>query len=62
MMSRGEVGLIVASLGISSGTLTTASFSAIVGVVIATTLITPPLLRCLIQRESIVAKTLAESE
>lgn len=62
MMSRGEVGLIVASVGISSGYLTTASFSAIVGVVIATTLITPPLLRFLIQRETIVAKTLAESE
>lgn len=62
MMSRGEVGLIVANVGISSGYLNTASFSAIVGVVIATTLITPPLLRFLIQRETIVSKTLAESE
>ncbi|RCK73849.1 MAG: Na+/H+ antiporter [Anaerolineae bacterium] len=62
MMSRGEVGLIVASVGISDGYLTTASFSAIVGVVIATTLITPPILRYLIQRESFVAKTLTESE
>ena len=62
MISRGEVGLIVASVGISSGTLTTASFSAIVGVVIATTLVTPPLLRFLIEREAIVARKLAESE
>lgn len=62
MMSRGEVGLIVASVGISEGYLTTASFSAIVGVVIATTLLTPPLLRSLIQRESAQTKTVAESE
>lgn len=62
MMSRGEVGLIVASVGISEGYLTTASFSAIVGVVIATTLLTPLLLRSLIQRESAQTKTVAESE
>ncbi|MCX8061023.1 MAG: cation:proton antiporter [Anaerolineales bacterium] len=62
MMSRGEVGLIVASVGISEGYLTTASFSAIVGVVIATTLLTPPLLRSLIQRESVIREKLAESE
>jgi Kef-type K+ transport system membrane component KefB len=62
MSSRGEVGLIVASVGIAEGYLTTASFSAIVGVVIATTLMTPPLLRYLIQRESEQTKILTESE
>lgn len=62
MMSRGEVGLIVASVGISEGYLTTASFSAIVGVVIATTLLTPPLLRYLIHQEIGQKKALAESE
>ncbi len=62
MMSRGEVGLIVASVGISEGYLTTASFSAIVGVVIATTLLTPPLLRYLIQKEGIGQKAPSESE
>ena len=45
MMSRGEVGLIVAAVGISSGMIDQAVFSAVVGVVIITTLLTPPLLR-----------------
>ncbi|MCS6907162.1 MAG: cation:proton antiporter [Anaerolineales bacterium] len=62
MMSRGEVGLIVASVGISEGFLTAASFSAIVGVVVATTLLTPPLLRYLVQREPGRARVFAEGE
>ncbi len=45
MMSRGEVGLIVASVGIKQGIINEAIFSAVVGVVIITTLLTPPLLR-----------------
>jgi len=45
MISRGEVGLIVASVGISNGMIDQAAFSAVVGMVIITTLITPPLLR-----------------
>jgi Kef-type K+ transport system membrane component KefB len=45
MMSRGEVGLIVASVGISQGIIDESIFSAVVGVVIVTTLLTPPLLR-----------------
>lgn len=45
MISRGEVGLIVASVGISEGLISSEAFSAIVGVVIVTTLVTPPLLR-----------------
>lgn len=45
MMSRGEVGLIVAAVGISNGMIDQAVFSAVVGVVVITTLITPPLLR-----------------
>jgi Kef-type K+ transport system membrane component KefB len=47
MMSRGEVGLIVASVGITAGLISQEIFSAIVGVVILTTLLTPPLLRAL---------------
>ncbi len=62
MMSRGEVGLIVASVGIADGYLTTASFSAIVGVVIATTLLTPPLLRYLVHREALSSKLIIERE
>ena len=45
MMSRGEVGLIVASVGISNGMINQQIYSAVVGVVILTTLLTPPLLR-----------------
>ncbi len=45
MISRGEVGLIVASVGISLGVVPQSIFSAVVGVVIITNLLTPPLLR-----------------
>jgi len=47
MMSRGEVGLIVAAIGIEQGLIQESTFSAVVGVVILTTLLTPPLLRAL---------------
>lgn len=50
MMSRGEVGLIVASIGIKQGVIPQSLFSAVVGVVIITTLLTPPLLRASFQR------------
>ena len=49
MMSRGEVGLIVASVGITRGWINQETFAAVVGVVVVTTLITPPLLRWLFQ-------------
>ncbi len=45
MVSRGEVGLIVAAIGLQSGYLSAPVFSAIVGMVLISTLITPPLLR-----------------
>lgn len=45
MMSRGEVGLIVATVGITQGIISQAIFAAVVGVVILTTILTPPLLR-----------------
>ncbi|HSN77000.1 MAG TPA: cation:proton antiporter [Anaerolineae bacterium] len=50
MMSRGEVGLIVATLGVSEGLLSAQVFSGVVGVVIVTTLLTPPALRQLFAR------------
>ncbi len=50
MMSRGEVGLIVATLGVSQGLLSAQVFSGVVGVVIVTTLLTPPALRQLFAR------------
>ena len=45
MVSRGEVGLIVASIGLTAGHLTEDVFSAVVGMILITTLVTPPLLR-----------------
>lgn len=47
MISRGEVGLIVANVGIGAGLVAGDEFSAIVGMVLATTIVTPPLLRAL---------------
>lgn len=51
MMSRGEVGLIVASVGILEGLIRQETFAAIVGVVIVTTLLTPPFLRALFTKQ-----------
>ncbi len=45
MISRGEVGLIVAGYGLSHGVIGQDVFSAAVIVVLGTTMITPPLLR-----------------
>jgi len=45
MMPRGEVGLIFASIGKSLGVISDALFSAVVLMVIVTTLATPPLLK-----------------
>jgi Kef-type K+ transport system membrane component KefB len=50
MMSRGEVGLIVATLGVTQDLLSAQVFSGVVGVVIVTTLLTPPALRQLFAR------------
>lgn len=52
MMSRGEVGLIVASVGVAEGAIPNSTFSAVVGVVIVTTLLTPPLLRLSFRKAS----------
>ncbi len=45
MVSRGEVGLIIAKIGLDSGYLPESIFSAIVGMILITTLVTPPMLR-----------------
>lgn len=51
MISRGEVGLIFASVGKALGVIDDKVFGAIVVMVILTTLITPPLLKWSIQRK-----------
>jgi Kef-type K+ transport system membrane component KefB len=45
MISRGEVALIIAGQGLASGLLAQDYFTAIVIVVILTTMITPPMLK-----------------
>ena len=50
MIPRGEVGLIFASIGKSLNVIDDATFSAIVIMVIVTTLITPPLLKITLKR------------
>jgi Kef-type K+ transport system membrane component KefB len=45
MISRGEVGLIIASVGITEGLMGEDGFSMIVLMVVVTTILTPPLLR-----------------
>lgn len=45
MVSRGEVGLIVAAFAVTQGVLTQNNFSIIVFMVIIATLVTPPMLR-----------------
>jgi Kef-type K+ transport system membrane component KefB len=47
MISRGEVGLILATVGMSERLISEAKFSAIVGMIVVSTLVTPPLLRIL---------------
>lgn len=51
MISRGEVGLILATVGISNGFMDAKLFSEIIGMVLVTTLITPPLLRGLFGKQ-----------
>ncbi|HEU5297901.1 MAG TPA: cation:proton antiporter [bacterium] len=50
MVSRGEVGLIIAGIGIQSGLLTERGFAVMVIMVLATTLLTPILLRAAFPR------------
>lgn len=52
MVSRGEVGLIVASFALASGFLRDSDFSVAVFMVIVATLVTPPMLRAVFTHES----------
>jgi Kef-type K+ transport system membrane component KefB len=53
MISRGEVGLIVADVGVNNGLLLENEFSAVVVMVLVTTVITPPILRALFAKPDI---------
>ena len=52
MISRGEVGLIVAGYGLANGLISQDVFSASVLMVLVTTMVTPPLLRLVFPRQS----------
>jgi Kef-type K+ transport system membrane component KefB len=51
MIPRGEVGLIFASIGKSLKVMDDATFSAVVMMVMLTTLVTPPVLKLTLQRK-----------
>lgn len=50
MIPRGEVGIVVAGLGLSAGAIDSEIYSVVVGMAIITTLIVPPLLPMLVRR------------
>jgi Kef-type K+ transport system membrane component KefB len=50
MVPRGEVGIVVAGLGLAAGAIDATLYSVVVGMAIVTTLIVPPLLPALIRR------------
>jgi Kef-type K+ transport system membrane component KefB len=50
MVPRGEVGIVVAGLGLSAGAIDAEIYSVVVGMAIITTLIVPPLLPMLVRR------------
>lgn len=52
MISRGEVGLIVAQVGLSQQLINQEIFSAVIAMVLVTTLVTPPLLRSVFREEN----------
>jgi Kef-type K+ transport system membrane component KefB len=53
MVPRGEVGIIVAQLGLSLGVLSNALYGVVVFMAVATTLIAPPFLKILFREEGI---------
>jgi Kef-type K+ transport system membrane component KefB len=60
MVSRGEVGLIVAAIAAGAGYLPPEDLSAVVGMVMITTLLTPPMLRALFNYSARFEKTTVE--
>jgi Kef-type K+ transport system membrane component KefB len=51
MISRGEVGLIVATVGVDAGLIQTELFSVVTLIILVTTLVTPLLLRLAFTQE-----------
>lgn len=53
MVARGEVGLIVASIGLSRGLIDNELFTVTVIIVLATTLVTPPMLKAIFNNKKV---------
>jgi len=62
MVPRGEVGLIIASIGLSLGVIGKDLYSIVVFMVVATTLLTPPFLRSMILKIPELTKPEEEME
>ena len=56
MVPRGEVGMIVASIGLGMGVISTDLYSIVIFMVIATTILTPPVLAAMISRKFVKPK------
>jgi Kef-type K+ transport system membrane component KefB len=56
MVPRGEVGMIVASIGLGMGVISTDLYSIVIFMVIATTILTPPVLAGMISRKFVRPK------
>jgi Kef-type K+ transport system membrane component KefB len=52
MVSRGEVALIIAAMGLEAGLLDKDMFAVVVIVVLVTTLITPPMMKLFMKKSS----------
>jgi Kef-type K+ transport system membrane component KefB len=52
MVPRGEVGIVVAGLGLSAGAIGSDVYSIVVAMAIVTTLVVPPFLPFLVRRAS----------
>ena len=50
MVPRGEVGIVVAGLGLSAGAIDSSVYTLVVGMAVITTLVVPPLLPVLARR------------
>jgi Kef-type K+ transport system membrane component KefB len=61
MISRGEVGLIVAGYGLANGLITSEVFSASVIMVLVTTMVTPPMMRLVFPRHAFVPASVEET-
>ncbi len=61
MVPRGEVGIVVAGLGLSTGAIDGEIYSVVVGMAIITTLIVPPFLPLLVRRASTRSERDADS-